>query len=173
MEKKVESVSAISHTGYLKINSASRIIDVTHEGEYFNIEYFQSEFDNEIDIYQFHNLTLEELGKNFWQNQIKGYTFYASSKNSPLGEEVLLFGKQISREKVKWLIMLLVENAVTPYLEVGKVIETETNKFMIVEDELGHYMLIDLVKGEAIMTCISINTMRPTIGVVLKQYNFK
>lgn len=59
------------------------------------------------------------------------------------------------------------------YLETGKVIYSNNRAFMIVEDDEGYSLLIDLKLGEIVSSSWDVNHFRNKIGEIHKQEKFK
>ena len=85
----------------VQINASSRITDIDIMGEVLKIKCLDSEFDDQLDVYNFKVFVIGEkgnygsLGVN--DDIVNGYTYYG--KKFHAGSYLYYFGKQIDRVK--------------------------------------------------------------------------
>jgi len=100
MNKKELIVDIAS--GKFEINSASHIINIKYDQDkiLYIVEYYESPFKDELDVYQLADAYLSNFLDNNMNNYI-GYTFYGEFYDRIQNDNFLLFAKKVDRIKVK------------------------------------------------------------------------
>lgn len=98
MDKEIIKISTDFLSNRFGLNGGSKIIGakINNKTNNFEIEYFQSPFTDDEDIYHFGSLTFNELVS---MNEYQGYTFYGLFYDKSINEGRYLFGKQVDRVK--------------------------------------------------------------------------
>lgn len=100
MNKKELIVDMIS--GKFELNSASNIIDIKYDkyNLLYIVEYYESPFEDELDVYQIADAYLSNDMENRMNNYV-GYTFYGEFYDRIQNDNFLVFAKKVDRIKVK------------------------------------------------------------------------
>ena len=96
MNKKTVEINTDYPSTKIELNSSSRLIgaEINKETGEFKVEYFESPFEDQKDVYHFASVATSELDL---MNDYQGYTFYGMFYDKRIDEYLYLFGKQVDR----------------------------------------------------------------------------